>query len=216
MSQPKHHPPQSVLVDVAAGQIDRTRGFLVQNHLAMCETCSESVGELQAPGSSWYSGSTAIEPSPEIWGRLEAAIQQPIVRGDGGLPLPMTWSAEDIPWRGPVAWRSPGIRGTQMALLSKDPQTGSFLVAIRGDSDRNFPAHLHLGLEEVLVLQGGYRDGLFEADAGDFVAYEPGSSHRPWTEPDEGCVVLSRIEKGVRFLGWRGWAARILAGLGLM
>jgi anti-sigma factor ChrR (cupin superfamily) len=59
------------------------------------------------------------------------------------------------------------------------------------------------------VLAGGYEDqfGIFETGA--FVSYAAGTEHRPFTEPDEECWLLFRLERPNRFLGWQGWLMRL-------
>jgi anti-sigma factor ChrR (cupin superfamily) len=65
--------------------------------------------------------------------------------------------------------------------------------------------HRHLGLEENLILAGGYQNGDHHVDTGDWVVGAPGTEHTPETDPDEDCWCLSRIERpGLRFSGWPG------------
>ncbi|MEZ5976307.1 MAG: cupin domain-containing protein [Planctomycetota bacterium] len=72
-----------------------------------------------------------------------------------------------------------------------------------------YPAHRHLEGEQVLVLQGGYRDGLGEYRTGDFVAYGPGSEHDPCAlgraDLPEGpgnpaCVLLAFAPGGIELV----------------
>ncbi|HTQ78551.1 MAG TPA: cupin domain-containing protein, partial [Thermoanaerobaculia bacterium] len=62
---------------------------------------------------------------------------------------------------------------------------------------------------DVLVLQGGYEDEKGRYEAGDYAVYETGSEHRPTTERGEECWILVRLERPIRFLGWRGWLERL-------
>ncbi len=74
-----------------------------------------------------------------------------------------------------------------------------------------FPRHQHVGLEENVILAGGYWNGQLHVDAGDWVVGVPGTEETAKAD-DEGCWCLSRIEPpGVRFLGWRRWVSPFLS-----
>ena len=74
-----------------------------------------------------------------------------------------------------------------------------------------FPRHRHLGLEENVILAGGYQNGDVHVEMGDWVVGAPGTEHAPTTGPEEDCFCLSRIERpGLRFTGWRRWLISIL------
>lgn len=78
-----------------------------------------------------------------------------------------------------AALLSPGIR---WAPVINDLSTGSMLVAVQGRTKSAFPAHRHVGPELGVILEGGYEDQTGDYRLGDFFAYEPGTSHRPWTD----------------------------------
>ena len=74
---------------------------------------------------------------------------------------------------------------------------------------RGYPPHRHLGLEEVLVLAGGYSDDRGTYRAGDYVGYESGSVHAPVALGDEGravgptnpaCVLFATVRLGIERL----------------
>lgn len=202
MRIPRHHPSADLLIDYSAGQVDLPRRFLIDCHLDLCAACRSELDALQAPGQHWLEGVREAAPPPTIWERLARSLDDSPGTTDGGLPLPREWRTGSLPWQGSPRWRSPLTRGVEVAILAREDEY--FLVAARAGADRRFPTHQHLGSEETLVLTGGYRDDELLVEAGDFVRYEAGSSHRPATEADEGCVLLARVETGIRFTGWRG------------
>lgn len=53
------------------------------------------------------------------------------------------------------------------------------VVLIRMEPGCGYPAHTHVGVEDVLVLRGGYRDERGEYRAGAYVRYAAGSRHTP-------------------------------------
>ena len=79
-------------------------------------------------------------------------------------------------------------------------------VLIRMDPGRGYRAHRHEGVEEVYVLEGGYRDERGEYRAGDYVRYEEGSVHspvalgrddRPISDENPACVLFASARGGI-------------------
>ena len=60
------------------------------------------------------------------------------------------------------------------------------------------PAHRHLGLETILVLEGVQYDDRGRYPAGSLVLNPAGTTHRVWS--DSGCVVLIQWTVPVEFL----------------
>ncbi len=96
-----------------------------------------------------------------------------------GLHLASEGSDLDaLPWR---ATSYEGIEWVDLAPTdASEPRSDSQTVLIRMAAGRGYPAHRHIGPEDVLVLAGGYRDGDGRAfEAGQFVRYPAGSVHSP-------------------------------------
>jgi anti-sigma factor ChrR (cupin superfamily) len=83
------------------------------------------------------------------------------------------------------------------------------VVLIRMDPGCGYPAHRHLGTEDVLVLQGGYRDDLGEHLAGSYLRYGAGSVHAPVaigtqgrtvSEDNPSCILFAIARGGVENL----------------
>jgi anti-sigma factor ChrR (cupin superfamily) len=122
--------------------------------------------------------------------------------------LKLAWSDDNVPWR------STSYPGIYWLALHLDPTSGSddATVLIRMDPGRGYPAHRHVGIEEVLVLSGGYRDELGVHEAGSYVRYPAGSSHSPVATGDASravsgqnpaCVLFAVARGGVALLGDR-------------
>jgi anti-sigma factor ChrR (cupin superfamily) len=62
-------------------------------------------------------------------------------------------------------------------------------VLIRMAPGRGYPRHRHLGVEEVLILCGGYRDERGEHGPGTYLRYEPHSEHTPVALGDAGAPI---------------------------
>jgi len=106
-----------------------------------------------------------------------------------------------------VPWRSTSHPGIAWLALHVDAGSGvrDTTVLIRMDPGCGYPAHRHIGLEEVLVLSGGYRDEFGVHEVGSYVRYEAGTTHspvaigdpsRPSSELNPACVLFS-VARGV-------------------
>ena len=100
-----------------------------------------------------------------------------------------------IPWK---TTRYPGVR---VHFYASDPASGRVVALIGMAPGRGYPRHRHRGPEEVLVLQGGYRDELGEHRAGEFVRYEDGTAHAPVAlDGNEECVLFAIAHEGIALL----------------
>jgi anti-sigma factor ChrR (cupin superfamily) len=78
-------------------------------------------------------------------------------------------------------------------------KTGSPSVALlRYAPGASVPRHRHLGLETILVLDGGQSDERGDYGTGALVLNPAGSEHSVWSE--NGCVVLIQWERPVEFV----------------
>ena len=107
-------------------------------------------------------------------------------------------------WRGT---RHPGI--SWRLLHQEDGSSADATVLIRMEPGSSYPEHEHQGVEEVLILAGGYRDGDGEHRAGSYLRYSPGSRHAPVALGEAGaaisalnpaCVLFAVAHGGVRLV----------------
>lgn len=89
-----------------------------------------------------------------------------------------------------VDWMPTRVEGVDWVLLASEegdrPSSRGATVLIRMAPGRGYPPHRHLGVEEVLILKGGYRDEDGEHVAGTYLRYPPGSVHAPVALGDPG------------------------------
>jgi anti-sigma factor ChrR (cupin superfamily) len=85
--------------------------------------------------------------------------------------------------------------GVEIARLHDGPPSVALLRYAPG---AGVPAHLHRGLETILVLEGTQSDDRGDYPQGSFILNPEGTSHRVWSET--GCVVLIQWTLPVEFL----------------
>lgn len=97
-----------------------------------------------------------------------------------------------------IDWRETRHEGVALSVLRRDEATGDATVLIRIRPGCSYPAHRHNGVEEVFVLQGGYRDARGVYRAGDYVVNDAGSAHGPAAlEGAEDCVLFAVARAGI-------------------
>lgn len=97
-----------------------------------------------------------------------------------------------------IDWRETRHEGVALCVLRRDAATGDATVLIRIRPGCAYPAHRHDGVEEVFVLQGGYRDARGEHRAGSYVLNPAGSAHSPVAlEGAQDCVLFAVARSGI-------------------
>jgi anti-sigma factor ChrR (cupin superfamily) len=111
-----------------------------------------------------------------------------------------------LPWR---ATRHVGIEWAPLHVEGDGGGPAESTVLIRMAPGCGYPAHRHLGIEEVLVLRGGYRDEQGEHRVGAYLRYPAGSVHTPVALGDaaaptgpgnEACLLFASARGGVENL----------------
>jgi putative transcriptional regulator len=214
----KLHPAEEVLLDFGTGVADLPARVLMAAHLHHCRSCRTDVETVRAAGGRYLRrlgedlSAAEAQPSAALWAKLRASIaaepspvEQRAALDGAGLPLPSSAWVE-LGLRRPIEWQklpfSPGVR---IAGIGRDAATGATLVALKGPREATFPDHFHVRTEMGVVLEGGYDDHQGEYRQGDFFTNPAGTSHRAWTDLDEGCIAVLRLEAPNRFRGWRRW-----------
>jgi anti-sigma factor ChrR (cupin superfamily) len=89
----------------------------------------------------------------------------------------------------------PFREGVEIARLHDGPPGVALLRYAPG---AGVPAHLHRGLETILVLEGTQSDERGTYAEGSLILNPEGTTHRVWS--DDGCVVLIQWTLPVEFL----------------
>ena len=99
-----------------------------------------------------------------------------------------------------IDWRPARYPGIFVNVLRRDEQSHDATVLIRMQPGCRYPAHRHVGLEEVFILQGGYHDQQGERRAGEYILNDAGSAHAPVALEGEDCIMLAVAHGGIELL----------------
>lgn len=91
-----------------------------------------------------------------------------------------------------MAWvpsPTPGVERRMLFRIGEEKARATSIVRYAPQS--RFPAHLHPGGEEILVLEGVFQDESGDYPAGSYLRNPPGSRHTPGSA--EGCVIFVKL-----------------------
>jgi len=100
---------------------------------------------------------------------------------------------------GAAEWQpleEPGVKGVYVKVLRFDEATSRApTILLKFDPGARYPAHIHPGGEEILVLDGDIRLGKDHLQAGDYLYTAPNNIHA--VHSPSGCVVLVNVPQAV-------------------
>jgi anti-sigma factor ChrR (cupin superfamily) len=99
---------------------------------------------------------------------------------------------------GTAAWRQGLVPGLRVMPLHSHEGIDTALV--KWAPDTHFNPHVHPGGEEILVLDGIFRDGAGAYPAGTWLRSPPGSHHTPFTESEGALIYVKVGHLGAAFL----------------
>jgi anti-sigma factor ChrR (cupin superfamily) len=94
--------------------------------------------------------------------------------------------ASEIPWQ---ASPTPGVSRRMLDRIGDEVARATTIV--RYDPKSRFPAHVHGGGEEFIVLEGVFQDEHGDYPAGYYVRNPPHSRHTPGS--DSGCTIFVKL-----------------------
>jgi len=197
------HPPPERLRAYGRAEADVTARLLMEAHLCLCSCCSASVAEYQRVRGHLPEATLHDELDLLPFDRVWTAVKQARValRRPREI-LPPSILATLPPsgrWRLVAVWPAP----VKVTVLIRDADTRTELRLYHWAPGSTLSRHRHLGLEENVILVGGYHIGDIRADAGDWVVGACSADEVVRAE-DQECWYLSRVERpGVHFTRWR-------------
>jgi anti-sigma factor ChrR (cupin superfamily) len=163
-------------------------------HMDGCAICRQELHEMQATLGVLGYAAPAVVPPAGLKARLLAGVQ---AVATAAPPLPL---ASPVPNLAALVWEPSEYPGVSFHWLRQEA-TGTVAAFVKIQPGCHYAAHRHLGGEDCLVLQGGFRDRRGEYHAGDFVYYEPGSVHHDFQAlAGEECLLFVVAHGGMELL----------------
>ncbi len=88
-------------------------------------------------------------------------------------------------------WEAANIPGVFRKMLHVDRDRKSCAMLVRMEPGTRYPAHFHVGPEEIFVLEGDFRDEFGALVKGDYQRVEANTRHG-WQYTERGCLLLVR------------------------
>lgn len=202
----RHHPPEDLMLGLAAGRLPPAMALALQVHVDGCAACRSWQRRLEGIGGMLLDDGEPVAMTAGALERVMQRIAEP-APAPGSLvrsqPLPMPPGAawpralqrcEVTGWR----WMAPGMRYAK-ATLPEDRARPLFLLRIA--PGMSLARHTHGRLEFTQVLCGTFDDGRAVFGAGDFDLADPEVHHQPQVLPGGDCVCLAYVEDGLRYDG---------------
>ena len=203
---PRLHPPEARLLGHVVGGADPAAQGLMDCHLAQCDACAARIADLSRTGGAFLAQGSPLAPPPDLFTRILARIEPE-------APVPAfpfaRVLAPYLPADSARGWRGALCPGFRFLELVADLPRGLGFYLVHMAPGRPFPEHRHHGLEEAVVLAGGFEDGGERMEAGDWFSKPEGTGHAPRALDGEDCWLVVRTEADIRFRGWRGVLQRL-------
>jgi anti-sigma factor ChrR (cupin superfamily) len=159
-------------------------------HIASCPDCQRELESLRAVVNRFVSWPTdVLRPTGSLQARLALRIaeetgKQPV------LPLERRWSEPE--------WEqvAPGV---ECKLLATDTERHRVSMLVRLAPGASYPAHTHVGAEELHLLDGELWIDQRKLFPGDYNYGAPGASdERVWSETGCTCVLIASTKDVLR------------------
>ena len=182
----------------AAGAMSLDEQAAFEAHLADgCAACSAEVHALMPVVTALAGAVAPVLPNPaardkllaRIAGSGQAGAASPL-RAHLRTPQPPDPAAPLLIQRAAgAAWEATEIEGVRIRVLFVDRAQNHFTALVRMAAGTSYPAHIHDGPEECLVLEGDLHVGDQVMQAGDYQCAPAGSRHGVQSTR-EGCLLM--------------------------
>ena len=205
-----HHPSEELLLDLAAGRLERGPGLVVQAHLHACPVCRAEVGRFETVGGALLGAMPASAMADDALAQALARLEPP------PTPPPAAKIRVDIPEMlaeesfGPRRWLAPGL---WLRRMQPDPGARFNTYLLHSAPRRRLPRHGHEGAEYVCVLEGAFADRTGRYGPGDFACGDEELEHSPRAEPGQACLCLIATEGRLQMRSVIAHAIQLYAGV---
>ena len=201
---PRHHPPAELLIDYAAGSLERGRALVVDAHLSACADCRHDKEIAEAVGGALMEALPGAELDSDALAKAMARIERPQrASSPAAPPLRPGWievpadvavAARRRRWAAPGVWVAPVLRGPG----------GQRSYLLRVGAGMTVPRHTHAGSELVCVIKGAFTDRGEVYGPGDVAESDGAIEHAPKVTADGECVCLIAADNALIARDWVG------------
>ncbi|HEX4095703.1 MAG TPA: transcriptional regulator, partial [Caulobacteraceae bacterium] len=103
---PAHHPPEDLLLELAAGRLERGPALVLRAHLQACPACRAELGRFEAVGGALLQDLPTAAMEDDALERALARIETPPPTAKIEVDLPALLQGESL---GPRRWLAPGL-----------------------------------------------------------------------------------------------------------
>jgi anti-sigma factor ChrR (cupin superfamily) len=180
--------PAELAALFAAGAMPLDEQAAFEAHLAQgCAACSAELRALTPVVTALVGALAPVLPDPGLRDKLLRRVANPPGQAPGGSPLRAHLHAESAPAdpgaplliqrAADAAWEPTEIEGVRIRVLFVDRAHNHFTALVRMAAGTTYPAHLHDGPEECLVLEGDLHVADQVLHTGDYQRAPAGSRH---------------------------------------
>jgi putative transcriptional regulator len=200
-----HHPPEELLADFAAGNLEEAHQLVVGVHVAGCPRCARFVRAIEQLAGAALEDVEPVPIAPDAFDRVMSRIHlspaetaAPRLASDIDQDLPPALRNYRIGKRRRVA---PGL-SMRPIELSGSGSARAFLL--RSAPGSRMLEHTHTGTELTLVLEGSFSHEGGRFGPGDFDYGDDEVDHRPIVGDEAPCVCLVAMTGDLRMNGFLG------------
>jgi putative transcriptional regulator len=208
---PDHHPAEELLLELAAGQLERGPALVLRAHLQACPACQAARGRFEAVGGALLetlpAAAMQADALEHALARIETPVSQPNATAKIEVDLPTLLQGEAL---GPRRWLAPGLWLRRLEA-ERGARFSTYLLHVA--PHQRLPRHGHLGAEYCSVLEGAFADETGRYGPGDFACGDEGLEHSPTAQPGDACLCLIASEGRLKMHGLAARALQIYAGV---
>ncbi|HWE30473.1 MAG TPA: cupin domain-containing protein [Polyangia bacterium] len=197
------------LAELLFGDVSAEDCPTLEAHAAECARCGRALADAREDFSALGWALAPEAPPPELRARILAAAKPrtrqflldkiaTIFDVSRDKALALLAKLED-----PDAWQGGPVESSWLLFVDEAGPLleGAFCSFVKLDPDVQWPEHRHLGREQMLVLEGGFRetDG-HEVHPGELRVMEAGSAHGFSAFAHAGCLSAAIVYDGVELL----------------
>lgn len=205
----KHHPPEDLLADFAAGLLDEADRLVVSVHASQCPRCRRFIGAIEHLAGAALEQAGAVAMADDALATIMARIDEPEIAPApvSAASAPVELLDDDLPdilrrCRFDKSRRvAPGVKLQPIVLPGADKSRAFLLWSAPGT---RMLEHSHTGTELTLVLKGSFSHEGGEYRAGDFDFGDGEVDHQPIVGGDMPCLCLVAMSGDLQMHGWLG------------